>query len=302
MVSLQMNGILNILKPPGMTSFDVVAYLRSITKIRKIGHAGTLDPEAAGVLAVCLGSATKAIEYMADMDKAYRAELTLGVETDTQDAWGKVTRTCDAIFPEHCIREAMMVFIGKYNQVPPMYSALKVKGKKLYELARDGKTVERRAREVKIYSLDVVNIRDNNKVLFDVVCSKGTYIRTLCADIGERLGCGGHMSFLLRRRVGFFDISLSLALDTVKILLNENKLSTRLIKTEEVFKGFSEVTLSVKDEEKFKNGVFIELFDIGLKPGALVRVYSPDRDFIALGEVIGKNRRKLLKSKKRFDG
>jgi tRNA pseudouridine55 synthase len=297
-----MNGILNILKPPGMTSFDVVAYLRNITKTKKIGHAGTLDPEAVGVLVVCLGSATKAIEYMAGMDKAYRAEVTLGVETDTQDAWGEVTRSCDAIFPEHRIREVMMSFIGKYNQVPPMYSALKINGKKLYEIARAGKTVERKAREVKIYSLDVINIKDNSEVLFDVVCSKGTYIRTLCADIGEQLGCGGHMSFLLRKRVGFFDISLSLTLDTVKKLLDENKLSTRLIKTEEVFKGFEEVILSARDREKFGNGVFVELFDIGLKPGTLVRVYSPNRDFIALGEVIGKGRRKLLKSKKRFDG
>ena len=165
-----MNGILNILKPPGMTSFDVVAYLRGLLRIKKIGHTGTLDPLAVGVLPVCIGSATKAIEFLMEKDKLYRAELTLGVSTDTQDASGEIVSIKAVNCTDEEIINAVRSFTGKYMQMPPMYSALKVNGKKLYELAREGITIERKSREVEIYSVDIIKIEriDKVRVLFDI--------------------------------------------------------------------------------------------------------------------------------------
>ncbi|MDE6167837.1 MAG: tRNA pseudouridine(55) synthase TruB, partial [Acetatifactor sp.] len=187
-----MNGIIIVNKEAGYTSHDVVAKLRGICGQRKVGHTGTLDPAAVGVLPVCLGTATRLCDLLADRDKEYVAELLLGVETDTQDTTGRVTAEHSVKIEEEEIRRICQGFVGEYEQIPPMYSALKVNGKKLYELAREGKEVERRARPVQIYSLEVLDCR-LPVVTLRVSCSKGTYIRTLCADIGEKLGVGGTM-------------------------------------------------------------------------------------------------------------
>ncbi len=197
------NGVINVYKEAGFTSHDVVAKLRGIFGQRRIGHTGTLDPAATGVLPVCLGNATKLCDLLADQDKEYVAELLLGVRTDTQDMTGQVLEEKEVQVMEEQVREAVLSFQGEYLQVPPMYSALKVNGKKLYELARAGKEVERQARPVMIHGIEICKM-ELPLVRIRVRCSKGTYIRTLCDDIGGKLDCGAAMSSLVRTRVGFF--------------------------------------------------------------------------------------------------
>ena len=197
------NGIINVYKEKGYTSFDVVAKLRGIFKQKKIGHTGTLDPDAEGVLPVCLGKATKVCDLLTDKSKEYEAVLLLGKVTDTQDITGTVLEEKDVKVTEEAVRETVLSFVGDYMQIPPMYSALKVNGKKLCDLAREGKTVERQARPVKILTIDILDVT-LPRVRMRVHCSKGTYIRTLCQDIGEKLGCGGCMESLLRTQVSEF--------------------------------------------------------------------------------------------------
>ncbi|HHW48608.1 MAG TPA: tRNA pseudouridine(55) synthase TruB [Clostridiaceae bacterium] len=296
-----MDGILNVLKPPGMTSFDVVSYLRGMLKIKKIGHAGTLDPGAAGVLPVCIGRATKSIEYLMDKDKSYRVELTLGISTDTQDAEGQVVERHHVNLTEQQIVEGISHFTGKIKQVPPMYSAVRVKGKRLYELARAGVTVEREAREVEIYSIRILNIFDNNtKVLFDVMCSKGTYVRTLCADIGKKLGCGAHMSFLIRTKAGAFDICDALTLEDINGLLAHGKLDAKLVKVEELFKNLKKVELNDFSAKRFLNGMIVKLDCLDVKPCEILAVYNNSKEFFALGEVVLKQNQPMLILKKVF--
>lgn len=296
-----MDGIINILKPPGMTSFDVIAVLRRTLGIRKIGHTGTLDPAAAGVLPVCVGNATKAIEFMTEKDKLYRAELTLGISTDTQDSTGCVLDSRDVDASPERILEVMHSFTGKQKQFPPMYSAVKVQGKKLYELAREGKTIDREFREITIYSLKVLKIQENRRVLFDVSCSKGTYIRTLCADIGERLGCGGHMSFLLRMAAGKFNISEAHTLEEVEVCARVERLQDVMIPPDRAFDEYEAVFLEEKAFRKFRNGLAVEIEKIeNRRPGTLMRVYHISGTFIALGEIQEKEGIQLLKSRKVF--
>ena len=211
------NGIIIVCKESGFTSHDVVAKLRGICGQKRIGHTGTLDPEATGVLPVCLGSATKLCDMLADRDKEYVAELLLGVETDTQDLTGRVLERRSVEAGREEILAAAESFVGDYMQVPPMYSALKVDGKKLYELARAGKEVERKPRPVRIYELEILEFR-LPVVVFRAVCSKGTYIRTLCSDIGGKLGCGGAMQSLKRTRVGRFSLEAARTLGEIQLL------------------------------------------------------------------------------------
>ena len=203
------NGIVNVYKEKDFTSHDVVAKLRGILKQKKIGHTGTLDPQAEGVLTVCLGNATKLCELLTDKVKTYKATMILGLTSDTEDMTGKVTRVSSEeevkALGEEKVIEAINSFIGEYDQVPPMYSALKVNGKKLYELAREGKEIERKPRKVDILSIEICSINLPN-VEFNVTCSKGTYIRSLCRDIGEKLNTGGCMESLVRTKVSNFDI------------------------------------------------------------------------------------------------
>ena len=250
------NGILNIYKDKGYTSHDVVARLRGIVGQKKIGHTGTLDPEAEGVLPVCLGRATKVCDMLTDRDKTYETVLLLGKVTDTQDITGKVLLEHSVDDPdlpggvvtdrkaEACISE----FIGPYDQVPPMYSALKVGGKKLYELAREGKTVERKSRRVMIYDIRIKDI-SLPRIRMKVDCSKGTYIRTLCHDIGEKLGCGGCMEQLLRTRVGRFSLDESHKLDEVETLVHEGRMKEILIPVDRMFDNLGEIRL--KEQHNF---------------------------------------------------
>ncbi len=212
------NGIINVYKEKGYTSFDVVAKLRGILKTKKIGHTGTLDPDAEGVLPVCLGKATKVCDLLTDKNKEYEAVMLLGTVTDTQDVTGTVLEEKPVDVSEEAVREAVMSFVGDYMQVPPMYSALKVDGKKLCDLARAGVTVERKARPVQILAIDILEI-ELPRVRMRVSCSKGTYIRTLCQDIGEKLGCGACMESLLRTRVSHFTVQEALRLSEIEALV-----------------------------------------------------------------------------------
>ena len=204
----------NIYKEKGFTSFDVVAKLRGILKQKKIGHTGTLDPDAEGVLPVCLGKATRLCEFLTDKVKTYETVMRLGITTDTQDISGTVWKEQEVTVSEQQIREIASSMIGESMQVPPMYSALKVNGKKLYELAREGKVIERKARKVHIFSIEIQEIC-LPRVRMSVHCSKGTYIRTLCHDIGQKLGCGGCMEKLLRTKVGIFELADTLKLSEI---------------------------------------------------------------------------------------
>ncbi|MCI5920415.1 MAG: tRNA pseudouridine(55) synthase TruB [Roseburia sp.] len=212
------NGIINVYKEKGYTSFDVVAKLRGILKQKKIGHTGTLDPDAQGVLPVCLGKATKVCDLLTDKNKEYKAVMLLGKVTDTQDMSGTVLQEREVCVSEQEVRDAVLSFVGDYEQVPPMYSALKVNGKKLCDLAREGKTVERKARPVRILSIEIEKI-ELPRVTMKVECSKGTYIRTLCQDIGEKLGCGACMESLLRTKVSKFFVEDALTLGQIEELV-----------------------------------------------------------------------------------
>lgn len=297
-----MDGVINILKPPGMTSFDVIGFLRGLLRIAKIGHAGTLDPGAVGVLPVFVGKATKAIEYVMDKDKLYRAELTLGVETDTQDSYGEVINTNVVDVTPEQIVNAVKGFEGKQKQIPPMYSAIKVNGKKLYELAREGVTIERSPREIEIYSLNVIKISGNTRVrvIFDIACSKGTYIRTLCADIGRSLGCGGHMSFLIRLKAGQFGISNAVTLEEISGAVKENRLSQYITAVDKVFDNMDRVVLCKNEEKRFVSGCSVKLSNECSGYAGTVRVYDDEERFLALGKVSGGNGSLFLKSHKLF--
>ena len=219
------NGIINVYKEKGFTSFDVVAKMRGMFHQKKIGHTGTLDPDAEGVLPVCLGKATKVCDLLTDKDKEYKAVLLLGQETDTQDISGEVLNSSEVNVTEDVVRDAILSFVGAYEQVPPMYSALKVNGQKLCDLARKGITVERKARPVVIHKIEITNI-NLPEVEMIVSCSKGTYIRTLCDDIGKKLGCFGCMKSLLRTRVDQFTVEKALTLSQLQQIIegtSENK-------------------------------------------------------------------------------
>ena len=283
------NGIINIYKEKGFTSHDVVAKLRGICKMKKIGHTGTLDPEAVGVLPVCFGSGTKLCDMLSDWDKEYITVLRLGIVTDTQDMTGQILSQCGgeqikALSEEH-VREVVMGFVGDYDQIPPMYSALKVNGKKLYELARAGVEVERKPRRVRIEEIEV---RSVNLPLVElrVVCSKGTYIRTLCHDIGAELGCGGAMESLTRSRVGIFRVEDALTLDELERLRDENRISSVIFPPDTIFAKNRAVTVNMQGRKMAQNGNRLgeaQLTEkVLLTDGEQVRVYDNDGRFYGI--------------------
>lgn len=247
------HGIINVYKEAGFTSHDVVAKLRGILKQKKIGHTGTLDPDAVGVLPVCLGSGTKLCDMLTDKTKEYVAELRLGVTTDTQDMSGVVLTRNEVNVSEEQVREAVNSFLGAYDQIPPMYSALKVNGKKLYELAREGKEVERKARTVQIEEIEILQM-ELPLVKMRVLCSKGTYIRTLCSDIGEKLGCGGAMQSLQRTRVGNFYIKDALTLSQIEKLRDEEKITDVITSVDAVFADLQDVVVLQEFRKFIENG------------------------------------------------
>ena len=230
-----MQGILIVDKPMDWTSFDVVAKLRGVLGTRKLGHSGTLDPMATGVLPVFCGGASKAVDLQLDHDKAYRAVLRLGQRTDTGDITGTVLETAPVTAGERELQAVLPQFVGKQMQVPPMYSAVKVGGQPLYKLAREGKTVERKARPIEILDIRYGGSPAENEYVLTVRCSKGTYIRTLCHDIGEKLGCHGCMEQLIRTRVGQFDRNGAHTLDEIAAIVGEGRLSEILVPVDEMF-------------------------------------------------------------------
>ena len=289
-----MNGIIIINKEPDFTSADVVAKMRGICRQKKIGHTGTLDPAATGVLPVCLGNGTKLCDLLTDKDKEYVAELLLGVETDTQDTTGSVLANYDIAVSEEAVREACMSFVGAYDQVPPMYSALKVNGKRLYELAREGREVERKARSVTIYELEILKI-DMPVVKMRVVCSKGTYIRTLCADIGEKLGCGGTMQSLKRTRVGMFTLEHALTLGQLQTLRDADRLGEALYPVESCFQSCPSLHISAEHAKLLENGNAIYPNRTEEKQiyasGEWVRFHRPDGSFAGIYAYDAANKR-----------
>ncbi|MCI8464832.1 MAG: tRNA pseudouridine(55) synthase TruB [Lachnospiraceae bacterium] len=248
-----MDGLLNVYKERGFTSHDVVAKLRGILKQKKIGHTGTLDPEAEGVLPVCLGKATKVCGLLTDKEKEYRAVLLLGTETDTQDIFGTVLKRSVLEVDEEAVREAIMSFVGEYDQIPPMYSALKVEGKKLYELARQGKEVERQPRRVTIYKIIIEEVK-LPRVAMTIGCSKGTYIRTLCHDIGRRLDVGGCMESLVRTRVADFYLEHAKTLEEIEAMRNTGTLERAVTAVDTLFLSYPAFLAAENEKKRLYNG------------------------------------------------
>lgn len=248
-----MDGIINVYKESGWTSFDVVAKLRGVLKQKKIGHTGTLDPAATGVLPVCVGKATKLCELLTGDKKSYEAVLLLGVCTDTLDRQGQVLKTCPVECSEREVRSAIESFVGEQEQLPPMYSAIKVGGRRLYDLARAGVEVERKPRRVNFYEINITDI-DLPRVRFNVTCSKGTYIRSLCADIGDALGCGGCMESLVRTASGGFAIEGARKISEIEALADAGRINEALISLEEALGGYPAVRTLPQYDKAVRNG------------------------------------------------
>lgn len=277
------DGILNINKPQHMTSHDVVAIARRALGIRKIGHTGTLDPMATGVLPICIGRSTRIIEYL-DMDiKAYRCKMILGMQTDTQDIWGEVLERCPLNVTEKQVRAAFAAFDGVIDQKPPMYSALKVNGKKLYEYAREGKEVEVKRRKIFIKSLDIEDIdleSEEKTVTFVVECSKGTYIRTICQDAGEAMGCFGTLASLDRIQSGIFTLDGAVTIEELKTM-PEEWIAAHLYGTDEPLHNFGKVVVEEDVANKFITGwhLPLQLCEVEKEPRyANEEFYLPLRD------------------------
>lgn len=277
-----MDGILVIRKEKGYTSHDVVAKLRGILRMKKIGHTGTLDPAAEGVLPVALGRGTRLVELLTEKEKTYEAVLRLGVSTDTQDMTGTVLSEKPVAVTEKEVREAVESFVGEQMQIPPMYSALKVNGKKLYELAREGKTIERKPRPVVFNEIRILDM-SLQLVRISVTCSKGTYIRTLCNDIGEKLGCGGAMEELLRTRSGNFTLEESLTLSQVEEAVAEGTILEKIVPIEEVLSMYPALTCTVEGDRLLCNGNPLpEEMVQGGRRQKNVRMYKSGGDFTGI--------------------
>lgn len=268
-----LDGIINIKKEKGYTSHDVVARLRGILGQKKIGHTGTLDPDAAGVLPVCLGRATRLCDLLTDKEKTYRTVLLLGKETDTQDISGRVLKECIVRADREEVISCIQGFQGDLMQIPPMYSACKVQGKRLYELAREGVEVERQPRPVHIRRITILDM-DIPRVSMEVICSKGTYIRTLCNDIGRELGCGGCMEELVRTRVGPFVYEQALTLGQVERLQEEGRLQEHLISIEQVLEKYPKIVCTDAEDKLLMNGNPLSVKGHGPEIPGWVRVYD----------------------------
>lgn len=280
------NGLLNIYKEPGFTSFDAVAVLRGILKQKKIGHTGTLDPAAEGVLLVCLGSGTKLCDMLDNKDKEYECVMLLGRTTDTEDTTGTTVTEKEVACSKTQVREAVMSFVGEIKQVPPMYSALKKDGKRLYDLAREGKEVEREARPITIYEIEIKDI-SLPRVTFRVKCKKGTYIRSLCRDIGEKLGCGACMEHLKRTKVSDFSVENSLTLKEVETLTKEGRIEEYINPVESAFSDLGSIHVKEESARIIANGNplqrdNIEEKNIVCENDIRFKVYDPQGKFVAV--------------------
>lgn len=280
------SGIINVYKEAGYTSFDVVAKLRGILGIKKIGHTGTLDPDAVGVLPVCIGKATKVCDLLTDKEKTYRCVMRLGVVTDTQDMSGKILEQNPVEVDPEQVKDVLLSFLGESSQIPPMYSALKVNGKKLCDLARQGIEVERKPRRIYISNIEIQDIQ-LPKVTFCVTCSKGTYIRTLCQDAGEKLGCGACMESLERSRVAIFSIEDSLKLGEIEQMAKEGRIQEKIFPISELFSDYPAVYGLKDSEKKLRNGNPVLEEDVigewkGLSHGACVRIFLKNGCFVGI--------------------
>lgn len=275
-----MDGVINVLKPKGITSFDVVRDIRKIAKIKKVGHTGTLDPLASGVLPVCIGKATKIVDYIMEGTKTYRVEMKLGTTTDTYDREGTVLEEKEVSVSPTEVEKAIEKYKGDIKQVPPMYSALKVNGRKLYDLARKGIEVEREARKIQIHDICILSI-DMPYIIFDVKCSKGTYIRSLCFDIGNDLGSGAVMWNLERLEASPFNIKEAIKLED----LNEENIKQFITPIDEALKDYEKLYLDKKFEKLVLNGVILKdrrVLD-NIEENKLYRTYIENDNFIGLG-------------------
>jgi tRNA pseudouridine55 synthase len=297
-----MNGILNVLKPPGMTSSDVVVYLRKHLGIRKTGHTGTLDPEAAGVLPVCLGKATKIADYIMHQDKVYRCGMKLGITTDTSDLTGEIlSKTADLPGIER-ITDVLLSFQGESEQIPPMHSAIKIGGKKLYQLARQGVELDVPPRKIQIHEIRPLSLQSPDFVLFEVRCSKGTYIRALCKDIGEALGCGAAMSFLVRTRTGAFSVEESSTLDEILSAFNHGTLNSLVLPMEKALERvMPAIVLKESCMERIRHGnsvsaEYIQSSMAGIAAGESCSIFCGET-FMGIGYYMADGKRDLVKMK-----
>lgn len=295
------SGIINVYKEAGFTSFDVVAKLRGILKTKKIGHTGTLDPDATGVLPVCIGKATKVCDLLTDKDKVYEAVLLLGTKTDTLDISGEVLQKSPVMVDEMQVREVIKEFVGEQKQIPPMYSALKINGQKLCDLARKGIEVERQARDINVFSIDILEMK-LPRIRMQIHCSKGTYIRSLCDDIGETLGCGGCMESLIRTRVAGFSIEDAHSLDEIQEMMQQERVAEWMITVDQVFEQYPAIYTLKESQKKVVNGAKLVRDDIGdlsellsendvlksdekvseLQEEQLYRIYTWDNQFVGI--------------------
>lgn len=281
------SGILPVKKPEGWTSFDVIAKLRGVLRIKRLGHSGTLDPMATGVLPVFVGRATKACDIIPDRRKVYTAGFQLGVSTDTLDSTGKTLKTSDKAVTRADLECAKSSFAGDIMQVPPMYSAIKVNGKKLYELARAGKEIEREPRAVHIDSIDIIEYDEaSRRGVMKVDCEKGTYIRSVISDIGEKLGCSGMMTSLERSYSGGVDIKDCYTIEEIAEICEQDKLSQMLIPLDRAFVCYEKTTLGQWETKLYRNGVKLRPEQTGIKDlseDKLYRVYGSDNSFLGIG-------------------
>lgn len=275
-----MDGVLNIYKPVGITSFDVIRRLKKVCNTKKIGHTGTLDPLASGVLPICLGRATKVVELIMNDYKVYKAELKLGVITDTYDREGKILDTSSVDIQKEEIEKCIKSFTGDIFQIPPMYSAIKINGKKLYELARKGVEIPREPRPITIYDIDILDI-NIPFVTFQVKCSKGTYIRSLCYDIGNKLGCGGTMWNLERIQSGIFNKDTAVEIDSI----STDNLIEYLIPIDRIFNNYDKLVINTTAEKLLINGVRISNKHLinNAKENIMYRIYNENDTFLGLG-------------------
>lgn len=280
-----MDGIIIVNKEPGYTSHDVIAILRGILRIKKIGHTGTLDPGASGVLPVCIGKATKAAALLTAMEKEYEAEMVFGYETDTQDVFGEKTRQTEYAFSEETFYQAAREMTGEIEQIPPMYSALKVNGIRLYDLAREGIEVERKPRAVRIEEIQVLGLSPAGARI-RVRCSKGTYIRTLCEDIGRKTGWLASMASLKRLRSGPFTLEQSLSLEGIHEKMMEGRIEYIIRPVDRLFEAYPAVTIAPEQEKRLQNGNTLCFEKQGIAVGTKLRIYNSQSHFAALYEAV----------------
>jgi tRNA pseudouridine55 synthase len=294
-----MNGIININKPVGMTSHDVVSFARKCLGIKKIGHTGTLDPDASGVLPICIGRATRVAGDITAGEKKYVTVMKLGITTDTQDSTGNILEEKNVDISEEIIRNTIKSFIGSIEQIPPMYSAIKVNGQKLYELARKGIEVKREPRRIDIFGIDIRDINlSNSTVTMEVHCSKGTYIRSLCHDIGNMMGCGGHMASLVRTRSGIFYIEEAVELGELKRFSAEGRIQELIIPIDKIYSDLPSIIVNDEGEKKLVNGneVSVSMVRnfIPNKDISKYRVYNKNGLFLSISETTNKEDGRLV--------